>query len=1462
MQNSNTNFLATVSIVNLSLTAKMMIANLPDPYTRDENSGVFSIAYGSGYQMDQTKQTVKQLEVNNVLYSPETETHYYKVAGPGKYYIPFDVPFIFPPINVSITNASLSDVFIEYTDRYGMLVNVQTYIQDYIEWAVYGFVGAASDEVLGDALYDNFGVLYGLPRLGDAQINNAFVLPYENNNVFLTVQNIIPVNTITQSGTSFVITQNAPPINTQYLTGVIQPTNVLTSPEGNNELRDTNGNLLAMLDTAATTVPASAYYIGANFNYEKPDPRVYVIGSQSTYTFDAWSQPSYVQEVFRADYVYRRMLTGINKALNAGPTKNGIALLVESLFAQPYISEEFWEENDYRIFENTIGFNRPKYMTLTIPPTGGISAISAASQYDGYPTLPPTVQINKVLQSWDPETITYNNQPETVPLDTPVAVQVTLLNSATRFDISSEITRQLRLGLNTPTGGVINWNYANTSTIPTTGYNLYQTYNYFFLNNPGDSYSNLTLFYYAQKTNSYFCYGPLQPLQGYYIIPTSTFYAAASGAYELPSELLQGYAVNSTIPFQGTNTLWTGAGSASLPNLPSFVIQLNLENQIPQIGTKFPVNINDYLVYSYGNFTLTSATINGNLATDPLSGALPCFYSSDNPNALQPSDSPFVSGGNFNTTSYAQSDFAKLITDIGYEHIISCIGGQITYNKTILVSSLFSPTSINAESISTPGIIEMQGVTTSPFVSGGTPIYNSLYPSQFQLSGKIEPMIVNGMPYVPFGSGNFVMVDVNNNVIAILDYDTFFDAAFLVGTWQTVIGNVTNVYWDTRMPTSTYRSGAPVFQTSNNFAGDAIPITPDTSFTTYKNSDFFVQIAGFPLGNQETITASWTFNLLPLPFGGTTGLYFADILNNNSVELGINSLFTGRSTGTYLGSAYFDYDGASYEQEYVSSGFSAYFLGYNDYINCFGTQISPQGESGLVNTLTRPPNNNANGSVTGTVFDFFSPLYGFISITIAPGALVYNAQGQQITIERPNNLGISLQIQGNSYAGLVFYGANGNKIVDKPTRLSMNYQYELTDTNKRTKIVDIEDNNFGNWVNATQPNDVMDNSVFYISGNQFKYPHMGMDQVENQFSSNAAGQLNTFTEPIYTTNSNPPVFEVDAALQSVPLVNLIGNEPPSEVPNPPGPPFRYRRPPTPEDSTYQTNTPQKIAYLKFDLSAFTFDTVVNQAVLEIYFCSGFTIRDGVSKNFILNKNEMWRHSRLSGNGLTYFKQLTTTNPITSVILPINNQHWRKNFFEILLPYAFISPEPQGLQSIFAPPNPLGLLPTISSSQSNLEYLGFLNLDEIDVSQLTDGGTNEVSVGLTNIVLNDNAVIYQIDGVLSFVQEGGTLIPNSPSLVNPAAIISQVNILPNMKVLIYPFGLNSTILYYGYVKSILPSGYIGFNTIDLGIYEQIFNYVIPLYSQYSVSLLESDTYFAYSTFGRDTSLQNTQSDIAY
>src|SRR3984885_5493913 len=389
---ANQDFFASLVIANISPLTKVMQSLLPDIWDNSQNASNFAILYGAGYEMEDLKQRLVQSEANNYLYSPDKQSSFLLVNGPGSYLIEFDVPYVVPPINASIVTADYTDAYIEYTSRYGMVVTVNSIMPDTIKWQTTGFVGAASDEFLGDALYNNFGTIFNFPRSGLSQIDDSSVLPYEANNVFIKVQSISAVQNIVATYdnngnvNSVNFSSNAPPINVQYWTGIIQPTTVISSPLCTHQLVDNYGNILALLDASALlSQPISAYYPNSGLNIYKTNNYVYITGAETTYSFNRWDQPFYQQIVFEADYQYRKILGAMDKALYTGPGILGIANIVEALITQPYIPQEVWEDNDFRIFENSIGSNSPAYLTYTVNASSGlIDAVDSAYQYDGY----------------------------------------------------------------------------------------------------------------------------------------------------------------------------------------------------------------------------------------------------------------------------------------------------------------------------------------------------------------------------------------------------------------------------------------------------------------------------------------------------------------------------------------------------------------------------------------------------------------------------------------------------------------------------------------------------------------------------------------------------------------------------------------------------------------------------------------------------------------------------------------------------------------------------------------------------------------------------------------------------------------------------------------------------------------------------------------------------------------------
>ena len=931
-----------------------------------------------------------------------------------------------------------------------------------------------------------------------------------------------------------------------------------------------------------------------------------------------------------------------------------------------------------------------------------------------------------------------------------------------------------------------------------------------------------------------------------------------------------------------------------------------------------PTNPYDFILYSYAQISTTAATADGSfpqILEANGNNNVSSYYDADTSAAIQPNDSPFTTIGNtLSPISLAQGSFAKLVSTTNYEYITTMIGGQVTFNKTVLIDDIKIQSASNGSStLSAPGILVLKVYSV---VLGNNETSGQLNANQYALTGVVDRLVssTNGKKYFDFNFGSFVLLDTNANPIAIFDDSSPFEFGPLIGKTISVSGVVFNTLWDTRIPVNYYRTNSPVFQASANFNTITIPLTPDNSPNVYNNSNFLVSIDGLPLGNQQSVTASWTFNIISTTSSissntNSSAISFSDINNINGIQYGIMSQFTGLT----LNQNGEDPDNAIYEQTYVSPSFSGYFLNYNDYVNSIGSKLSTSGDANSIDTLTNPIlTTPAVGTpVLNTVLNFFSPTYGFISFSILPNMQFYlTGSGKSVEIIRPNNNGISLEIQGDSYAGLVFYGSNQNKIVDKPTRLVVDFTYATTSQQTRKKIIEIEDGGYANWVDAQNPDTIQDASVFFITGNQFKYTHNGYDQAQNQYSDNGI-QTNAVSGQFYNlspTDGSEPVFFTDPSQNN--LVTI------SDLQGQAGPPQRYRRTQILNNTTslYETEStnalqngylnvsPEKISYIQFDLSDFPVDTVINNGVLEIYFASGFTIKQGKDTNFILNKNIAWEKSRLSGNGKTYKK--TFTDPVRgtySVLQPMGNVHWRKNFFEIIIPYAFNS-EPNdtnyGIQNLFSNFNS-NTTPAPINPQPNLEYLGFINIDEINTATLTTTNFIENTVGLANVILSTSSIIYQIDGILSFgISPSGQttllnplsteIVENSTSLYTHEIIyaldgvtqigtlIDQSDVLPNMKTLIIPYGLSETYdatslkqlqqngqitLFYGYVKSLLPASLIGFANSDIAVYQKALNYVQPLYSEYVVKLLEADTYYPFSTFSSSNSI-NPIDDISY
>ena len=1462
IQSGTTDFVCSISIVSPNLSTSRIQNRLSDDYTKSKNSDLFALLYGSGTELENTRQTLKQMEANNYLYSQSTQQGGLQVSSAGNYYIEFEIPFVVPPLSVSLST-TVADAYIEYTSQFGMVIVVTTDGQDIIDWTADGYVGAVTTEVLGDALYNNFGSIYNLPRQGPAVIDDSFVRLYEGFNTFLRVETIQPVFNFANG------VPTVPPDITNFLSGYIRPTKAITDPMASYELINGAGDLLALLqfsgpvsmafpDGKTYTVPVSSYtqqgitslYPNAT-NFE-----VYVAGPTTTFNFDRWAQPAYRQEVFRADNEYRRLLAGMRDALLQGPNETGIADMVETLFSQPFIPSAFWTASDYRVFANTPGTSSPKYLTYTYSASGLVTNVASSTQFDGYPTVPPTIGVHRVLGSWSPDTITYANAPEIQLVSDIDEYQITQLNQASRMDITNELVRDMRVGLNLPEGGIINWNYLLNGQISSSGVPFYENgyrggdTNYVFLNNSTDSIAGLSLFYYQKQSDptgaayQYRAYGPLIYGQDYKVVATSDLYNQATQQYNLPSDLLalHNYRADSAIPYAnsivaGTLEYWNGTqGTASLPasalpEIPAYVLKIDL-SRFPQ-GTKFPVSAQDFLLYSYAPVTITNGAVTGNFSTDPANPTLVEYCDADTLTAIQPSETPF---NPYTSVALSQGSFARFTSDSDYRYILTMVGGNVTFNKTININQLLQKSAVNVPTLNSPAIIDLIASSFIPYT--GTSYYGIGYginPYNYTITGTVAYM----PNYVQNQTTNYVVVDDYDNVIALVDSKTGLNISYYVGKKFLVQGTINQIIWDTRIPVGDYRDNAPVFQAISNYGAAVRTFTPDPTQPLATNMNFQVIIGSLPEGFEETLTASWTFSIVETAQAvavTSSSIGFPDVnytnpLNNqSSVIQGIMTVYTGNGLIRQYG---VEPDSATYTQSYTAPNFNAYFLNYKDLTATqYGPGIPPgklstSGDSQILdslhNTYTTPNN-------VGTVLNFFSPRYGFVSMSILPGMEFFGTNGVPIDIVRPNNTGFALKILGDSYGGLVFYGKNLNRIVDKPTRLLVNYQYGGSQGGRRTKMVQLEDGQFGNWVNGEEPNAVMEGNAFFLAGNQYKFAGMGYDQAA--FPQAPATPVN---KNLYSLYANPPTYEVcpGGALMATP-----------------GQPQRYRRTVQATDTTYYTPSPEKLAFLKFNMDDFPIDTIVNRGEIELYFCSGFTINQAIHKNMTLNKNKLGPNARLSGNGTTAYK----------------NVHWRKNFFEILLPYAFYS-EPDnpsyGINGTVFQISDNVNVPKPTFPHSNLEYLGFINIDEIDTLPLTDT-TNHIenTVGLSNVIISSASVVQQVVGVLNF-----ETTPNGV-VVSPGYDVTQISlgdVLPSMKVLIYPFGTsngNNTIFLYGYVKSVLPPTTIGFTDLNISIYQQMFDRVRPLYSQYVFKLLESDTYFPYSSFGKSTSIEGTPQDISF
>lgn len=1594
MNNKQTDFKASISITAPSPVSKRLQESLPSDYTLSQTSNVYAFMYGTGHEIENLKETIGQSEANNYIYSPSVQEGQFDITGPGKYTVQFDIPYVVPPLNVSVSSSARTDAYLEFTSRFGMTINVSNGGSDVISWRASGAVGAATSEFLGDALYKNFGTIYNLPRVTDAVVDESFVSQYSNVTNFITVQQMIPVQDFTAqlANPSIAVTNpiplNAPPKtnNNTLLVGTLRPTIVVTRPSASHELVDRNGKVIALMNFNGSIFPLTSTtsdlvtgFIGSTLrarvcpvdSVTMPPPaqnlisqdngayssfEVYVVGASVAFTFNKWSQPSFVQETFRADNKYRRLLSGVASSLAIGPNVKGIANLMQAILAQPNIPVEFWEQSDYRVFN-----------TSTPPLT----------QFDGTHGDNPVVEIREVTSDWTPETLTYASKPISKSITDIAPVTITQLNSPTSFDLTSEVIRQLRVGIDAPEGGIFAWNYLqnslNVETLNAQGqlqvapqytngvvYNG-QTYpyNYVFLNNANDSISNLTIFYYQTQfvteqsgrkaPTQYQGFGPLIFNRDYFIVEVASLYNADLDAYDLPSELLIDYNCNSTLPFVANLGSYT-AGSRYMgkdqgrKQLPTAILRIDLSAS-GYASTKLPTNTTDFLIYSYANLSVSSGFISGSFNSDPIDPTLTAYYDSRSAQTVQPSDSTFLSSN----VQLAQGSYARLTSETGFEFATTMIAGQIQFNKTITVDNLIHHTP--NPNYGATGIPVLQ-ISQATLAVSNTQTMSSTG-AFFTIPGRIVKNTFEGNPYFQIENAEFIIIDQYNFPIGIVDASSSFAAGNLQVTIHDLqqsplpllyqfSGVVGSIVWDTRIPVTDYQDTAPIFQASNNFDADMVSFTPDINVPTVAlpiNTNFMALIRAVPLGNQQTVTATWTFGIIQQKSQRLTGalnnvpiIAFPDLAAIKDavtgaviqpVLPGIMSYFTGKVLLRQFGS---DPDSAQYVQQYISPAFTAYFIGYKDYIysNYGGTngfsKLSAGGDSGNFDTIFNSQTTPANKA---TLLTFFSPQAGIFTTSIVPGMSFYDARsGSPVNITRPRNKGIALRIKGDSYAGLVFYGQSLDQTVDKPSRVLLDFTFSASQSSTRHRVLEIESNTFAGWVDGMRPGQaVSDGSIFYLAGNQFKYSADGQDQAINAFGPAVDNNGNLVNNGLLVGQqySLPSVVDAHNAANPTSKWGSAAYEyAPSDVQTTPGGVMRYRRPEEYSidssgneirSTTYVNKTPEKIAYFKFNLDALPIDTLLAKAILEIHFCSGFTIRQGNDKNLTLSYNKLWKKSRLSGNGSTQNVVLRDTsgrplrdasnNQLPPVTRSLNNVHWRKNFFEIVVPYAFKSNFKPNLANIFNPSKVTLFGEQVP--QSGIEYLGFANLDEIGVKQVpvSPNVYIEDTQGLTSLLMSKNAIIWQVvAGTLTADSTGRTnIMPYSPSnvydgqselIAGPLGlptqlqfdtynlpvgfrhyrVINQSDVLPNMKVIIFPFGITNPTLpqddefVYGFVKSVLASSEIGFDANNVSLYKQLLGYIVPLYAEYDVKLLESDTYFPFLTFGRGTSLDGTPADISY
>ena len=276
--------------------------------------------------------------------------------------------------------------------------------------------------------------------------------------------------------------------------------------------------------------------------------------------------------------------------------------------------------------------------------------------------------------------------------------------------------------------------------------------------------------------------------------------------------------------------------------------------------TKFPKSVSDLLIYSYAQVTATQGLVIGNFENDPNNNLLVEYCDSQSGFTVQPSDSTFIDSH----TQLAMGSYARFESSTGYRFITTMVGGQITFNKTVTVDSLLNHVpNINYGACGIPVL----KVTLTPSEAAGPSTGMTYDNNFFQIQGVIVKNTYQGNPYYQIDNAEYLIIDEFDYPVAIISPDSIINIAQYLNdnTERVYAGIVSSILWDTRIPATDYQDTSPVFQVSNNFDVDMQAFTPDIdqeAFALPVNYNFMALILGVPLGNQQTVTASWTFNVM------------------------------------------------------------------------------------------------------------------------------------------------------------------------------------------------------------------------------------------------------------------------------------------------------------------------------------------------------------------------------------------------------------------------------------------------------------------------------------------------------------------------------------------------------------------------------------------------------------------------